>query len=248
MNIFLLYTKQMRNVFIDIGAHIGESVEIATSKKYTFDVIYAVEPSSFCLKYLNKFKDQRIEIIPFGFGSENKTTTLFGSGSVGASIFLEKTPHWSVNEKINILKFSQWYCDNITEDDLVWIKLNAEGAELEIIQELRYIHNPKKIVSMLIDFDVEKIPGLQKEKKELVKILDENLQISFIERRQGFEVKEWLDTFHQIKAEIKLSSFFHVMMRLDIPWSRNIRRMIKPLTPHSLWLFLAIKFGPNRKR
>jgi hypothetical protein len=205
-----------------------------------------VEPSPFCQKYLNKFKDQRIRIIPFGFGSENKSTILFGSGSVGASIFLEKTPYWSVNEKINILKFSEWYLDNITKNDLVWIKLNAEGAELEIIQELRYVPT-RKIVSILISFDVEKIPSLQKEKKELIKIL-ENWQIPFNERRQGFEVNEWLDNFHQIKAEINLSNFLHIMMRLDIPWSRNIRRIIKPLVPNSIWLFLAIKFGPNRKR
>jgi FkbM family methyltransferase len=236
----------MRNIFIDIGAHIGESIEIVTSQKYNFDVIYAVEPSPFCKKYLNKFKDQRIEIIPFGFGSENKSTTLFGSGSVGASIFLEKTPYWSVNEKINILKFSQWYQDNITENDLVWIKLNAEGAELEIIQELKYIHT-QKIVSILISFDIEKIPSLSKQKRELIKILG-NLQIPFNERRKGFEVTEWLDNFHQIKAEINLSNFLHVMMRPDIPWSRNVRRIIKPLVPNSIWLFLAIKFGPNRKR
>jgi hypothetical protein len=236
----------MRNVFIDIGAHIGESIEIATSKKYSFDVIYAVEPSPFCQKYLKKYTDQRIRIIPFGFGSDNKSTTLFGSGSVGASIFLEKTPYWSVNEKINILKFSEWYLDKITKNDLVWIKLNAEGAELEIIQELRYIHT-RKIVSILISFDVEKIPSLQKEKKELIKIL-ENWQIPFNERRQGFEVNEWLDNFHQIKAEINLSNFLHIMMRLDIPWFRNIRRIIKPLVPNSIWLFLAIKYGAKRKR
>ena len=236
----------MRKVFIDIGAHIGESIEIASSKNYNFDVIYAVEPSPFCQKYLNKFKDQRVKIIPFGFGSENKSTILFGSGSVGASIFLEKTPYWAVNEKINILKFSEWYLYNITKNDLVWIKLNAEGAELEIIQELRYIHT-RKIVSILISFDVEKIPSLQKEKKELIKKL-ENWQIPFNERRQGFGVNEWLDNFHQIKAEINLSNFLHVMMRLDVPWSRNIRRIIKPLVPKSIWLFFAIKFGPNRKR
>ena len=100
---------------------------------------------------------------------------------------------------------------------------------------------------MLISFDVEKIPSLQKEKKELIKIL-ENWQIPFNERRQGFEVNEWLDNFHQIKAEINLSNFLHVMMRLDVPWSRNIRRIIKPLIPNSIWLFFAIKFGPNRKR
>jgi len=238
----------MRNVFIDIGAHIGESIEIATSKKYSFDAIYAVEPSPFCQKYLNKYTDQRIRIIPFGFGSENKLTTLFGSGSVGASVFVEKIPYWSVNEKINIRKFSQWYNSNITGNDLVWIKLNAEGAELGIIQELRYIHNRKKIVSILISFDVEKIPSMQKERKELIKILVEELSIPFYERRKGFEIKEWLDDFYQIKAEINLSIFFQRMMRLDIPWYRNVRRLIRPLLPYRFWLFLAIKFGPNKKR
>jgi hypothetical protein len=89
---------------------------------------------------------------------------------------------------------------------------------------------------------------MQKEKKELIEILVEKLSIPFYERRQGFEVKEWLDDFYQIKAEINLSNFFQRMMRLDIPWYRNVRRLIRPLIPYRFWLFLAIKFGPNKKR
>ena len=238
----------MANVFIDIGAHIGESIEIAISKKYMFDVIYAIEPSSYCQKYLNRYKDERIKIIQTGFGSENRSTTLFGAGSVGASIFLEKTPYWSFNEKINIIKFSDWYNDNITKNDLVWIKLNAEGAELEIIQELKYIFNRHTIISFLISFDVEKIPSLQKEKMALVNILEQDLQIPYNERKQGFEVEDWLNGFNQIRSKRNFYNFVYSKLRPDLPWSRNTRRIIKPLIPHKIWLFIAIKIGPNKKR
>ena len=238
----------MRNVFIDIGAHIGESIEIATSKKYNFDEIYAIEPSTYCQKYLDKYKDKRLRIIQIGFGSETRSTTLFGAGSVGASIFLEKTPYWSLNEEINIIKFSEWYNKNIAETDLVWIKLNAEGSELEIIQELKYIVNQNTIMSFLISFDVEKIPSLKKEKMKLMSILEQDLRIPYSVRKQGFEVEEWLNSFNQIKNKSSLYNFFYTKLRPDLPWSRNIRRIIKPVIPHKIWLITAVKLGPNKKR
>jgi hypothetical protein len=36
----------METIFIDIGAHIGESIEIACNKKYNFTRIIAIEPST----------------------------------------------------------------------------------------------------------------------------------------------------------------------------------------------------------
>ena len=38
------------NIFLDIGANIGSSVE--TALNFNFDKIIAIEPSFFCIKYL----------------------------------------------------------------------------------------------------------------------------------------------------------------------------------------------------
>jgi hypothetical protein len=173
--------------------------------------------------------------------------TLFGAGSVGASLFLEKEPYWSTNETITIYKFSEWYLRNIDKDSLVYIKINVEGSEIEIIPELKLI-DTSNIVSILVSFDIEKIPSLNRDKKLLIDILSNQLKIPFIERTKSFDVKEWLESFEEIKHKRNQSDFINSILRTDIPISRNVRRIIKPFIPRPIWLKFALKFGPNKKR
>jgi len=238
----------MKNLIIDIGAHIGESIEVAMKKKYNFSAIYAIEPSSYCQKYLKSYKDDRIHVCKFGFGSDNTQVTLFGAGSVGASIYQEKTPYWSTKETIEVRKFSEWFNENISHDCSVWIKLNVEGYELEIIKEFANIRNINSIVSVLISFDVEKIPSLLGQKSILERILKEDLKIPFAERREGYEVEEWLDSFIELNQSVNLYDRIQEIFRLNIPVSRNLRRIVKPFIPERIWLSFALNFGPNRKR
>ena len=237
----------MKLIFLDLGAHIGESIEIARNKRYKFTKIIAIEPSTRCHKYLKKYKDFRIEIHKIGLGNSNKTMTLYGAGSVGASLFLEKVPYWSTSETVIIHKFSEWYLRNIDKDSLVYIKINVEGSEIEIIPELKLI-DTSNIVSILVSFDIEKIPSLDQDKKLLIDILSNQLKIPFIERTKSFDVKEWLESFEEIKYKRNQSDFINSMLRPDIPISRNVRRIIKPFIPRLIWLKLALKFGPNKKR
>ena len=237
----------MKHIFIDIGAHIGESVEIATSRNYNFETILAIEPSVHSQKYLSKYRDKRIQIEKFGLGFSNRKTILHGAGSVGASIYEEKVPYWSINEVIEIKKFSEWYKAKIDTNSLVWIKLNIEGAEYEIIQELNLI-DVKNIVSILISFDVDKIPSMKDTKPFLLKILKNDLKVEYIERTEDLDVKSWLDSFSALRNNLSLFPYLINSLRLDIPLTRNFRRIIRPLAPKKIWLFLALNFGPNRKR
>ena len=237
----------MGNLFIDIGAHIGESIEIASSRSYNFDLIIAVEPSAYCQKFLKKYRNPSILIQKIGLGSSNRNVTLYGSGSVGGSLFAEKIPYWSLNEKIKVLRFSEWYRENVSKESLVWIKINAEGAEFEIIEELKLIEK-KSIVSMLVSFDVEKIPGYENKKQKLIDILQCELEIPFVERSKEIGVTEWLNSFAQLKNDNNFFNFIHSFLRPDIPMSRNFRRLIKPLIPKKIWLQFSLRFGPNRKR
>ena len=42
-------------IFLDIGSHIGQTLQEVTKEKYAFDKIVCFEPSSFCLDKLKKF-------------------------------------------------------------------------------------------------------------------------------------------------------------------------------------------------
>ncbi|MEN9678956.1 MAG: Methyltransferase FkbM domain [Actinomycetota bacterium] len=237
----------MTNIFIDIGAHIGESIEVAIHPKYNFAKIYAFEPSAHCKKYLNKYRDSRLSIQNFALGNSDRYQVLFGSGSVGASIYEEKTAYWSQNEEIEFKKFSVWWNDHIKKQDKVWLKINAEGGELEIIEELQLIKSGH-IISALISFDIDKINSLKSKHNYLVSILKE-LRINFIDRNEtNLSVNEWLKAFPEISSVFSLSRLLKGILRPDIPISRNLRRILKPLFPKKFWLGFALKFGPNRKR
>ena len=238
----------MANIFLDIGAHIGESLEIAIKPKYSFDRLIEVEPSFHAIKYLRKYRDSRIEILPVGFGSNNGNVKLHGAGSVGASIHLDKTPWWNTSEIIQIVKFSTWFKSNIQKTDSVWLKINVEGAENEIVDEILLL-NDYKFKSILISFDVEKVPNLRGMKGELIRKLNTFPGIeSWRERTRDYQVEDWLDEQSILSRNSNLLENFIAAMGLKLPISRRFRRLVRPLIPRKLWLFLAIKLGPNRKR
>lgn len=199
------------------------------------------------MNYLRKFRDKRIEIVPFGFGEEDKTITLYGAGSVGGSIFPDKKSWWNTKESIRVLKFSNWYKTNISKIDQVWLKINVEGAELEIIRELSKLSD-YAIKSMLVSFDVDKVPSLKGKRLELIKLLNNLPNLQWFERTNSFQVEEWLNSTASIGRSTRLLSRIKTSFGVGIPISRKIRRFIKPFIPKSIWLKLALKFGPNRKR
>ncbi|MFM8276410.1 MAG: hypothetical protein ACKN89_05350, partial [Cyanobium sp.] len=72
----------MRKVFLDIGAHTGETLEEVRKPAYSFDRIIAFEPSSACFPALEAIavQDRRIELCRFGLGDGPQQLTLYGSG------------------------------------------------------------------------------------------------------------------------------------------------------------------------
>ena len=244
----MVYDLHVTKIFLDLGAHIGESLEIAMKSKYSFDRLLEIEPSSHARKILKKYRDSRIEILPIGFGSNDKKVILYGAGSVGASIHYDKTPWWSKNETVQIVKFSTWYKSNIKKTDLVYLKINIEGAENEIIDEILLLKD-FEIQSVLISFDVEKVPSLKEMKNELNDKLNSFKGIKlWRERTKDFQVEEWLDGQTELGKKPTLKEKFIELMGLKLPFSRSLRKLARPLFPKQIWLYLAIKFGPNRKR
>ena len=188
-------------IFIDVGSHIGETLNEVINKRYNFDKIFCIEPSKNSISKLKKFNDSRIEIVPAAFGNKNKSSKLFSSGDLSASIYTNEN---NINkfENINIIKTSDWFKNNIDINDIVYVKLNCEGSECDIIDDLIDSNEIIKIFSLLITFDVRDFKNLKYREVETRKKLKKSNLINFcfsdemmIGETHALRIRNWLQIF-----------------------------------------------------
>ena len=238
----------MQNVLLDIGAHFGEALEETLRPIYKIDRVYAIEPSSVGIKKLSRFKDKRLKIYPIAVSNYNGQANLFSAGSVGGGLFSDKRRHWKNTEVVNVLKFSEWAFNNLNGNENIFIKINVEGSEMFILQEIVKIYKEFNIKSILLSIDIEKVPSLLRYKDELYKlIVDFPVPITIREDKEvKLALNKWLvnSGLRSNTSRYLLSDLFRCYM----PYYRNILRIIKPLFPKKVWLFIALKIGPNRAR
>ncbi len=166
-------------IFIDIGAHIGQTIQAVLDPKYQFDKIYSFEPVITLHENLKRIaeKDQRITLFNFGLWNQNCTKNIYSPESLGGSLYAD---HESVSQadyiKCQFKNASEWFAEHIKNTDEVYVKLNCEGAEIEILLDLCASGEIHKITNVAIDFDSRKIPSL-KDKDQL--ILQNFTQIGF---------------------------------------------------------------------
>ena len=147
-------------IFVDVGAHMGETIIEVKKYKYAFDLIYAFEPSKKCLFSLNKFSNKKISIINAGLSNNNCTLELIDPGSLGAST-INNDNKGAYKERVKMIKISDWFKKNIVQKDVVVVKLNCEGGECDIIEDLIESGEIFKIHSMLITFDIREFKNLK---------------------------------------------------------------------------------------
>jgi len=161
--------------FLDIGSHFGETALIALEKKYKFDKVYCFEPVPECCEEIKKIGDKRIEICKFGFWNKNCKKQIYNPKSKGASLYKDKFRHEVNSQEIELKKASEWFKKNIKKEDKVYLKINCEGSEIAILDDLIDSGEYKKINVLMVDFDVRKIPSqrhLMKGMKEKINKLD----------------------------------------------------------------------------
>jgi|TARA_B100001964_G_scaffold225715_1_gene273823 FkbM family methyltransferase len=159
-------------IFLDVGSHKGETLKEVIKSKYNFEKIYCFEPSKKCIKDLTKIGDKRVKILNYGLSDKNQVLKLYNSGTLGASIIHR---HLSDNnnsfEKVKLVKASQWFKKNIKIQDLVIVKLNCEGSECDILEDLLDFDQFSYIYNVLITFDIREFPKLSFREIEIRKKL-----------------------------------------------------------------------------
>ena len=150
-------------VFLDIGAHEGETVAEVVKKKYAFDRIVCFEPSIACQPKLLDIADSRVELCHYGLAGANGTAELHHAGTEAGSIYGDG----GASEKITLIDAARWFSENLTGNEFLVVKTNCEGAEVDIINRLLDAGLFDRAVLFLVTFDIRNYPDQRHREVEL---------------------------------------------------------------------------------
>ncbi len=162
----------MSRVFLDVGAHQGQTIELLLQPRFKVDHIFGFDPSPICHAILDrKFgNNPKVTIIKQGLWSETCEMNLHNEGSQGGTVHEDYKTTCAPEPRITkcqFIKASNWFSENISADDEVFLKINAEGSECAIVLDLLDSGEYDKVKALLIDFDVRKSPSQKHKEAEL---------------------------------------------------------------------------------
>lgn len=163
----------MSRIFLDVGAHRGDTVEILLQARLKVDRVVAFDPSPICQGILDfKFgNDPRVTVVKAGLWSSTCEMDLHNEGNLGGTIHEDYRTCCHTDLRTTRCQFisaSDWFRDNISPADETFIKLNCEGSECEIVNALLDSAEYCKVTATLIDFDVRKSPSQNRQEPELL--------------------------------------------------------------------------------
>jgi FkbM family methyltransferase len=154
-------------VFLDVGAHAGWTLMAVRDPKYRFERIYCFEPASACWPALERLADRRVTICRFGLWNETTKRTLYDAGTRSASLHADKFEGSPSSEEVQLVRATDWFRQHLRDDDGVYLKLNCEGAEVDIVEDLLGSGEFARLRAVMIDPDVRKIPSQRHREREL---------------------------------------------------------------------------------
>lgn len=151
-------------VFLDIGAHKGQTLIEVLNHRYAFDKIFAFEPMpKYYQMLLRNFSDERLEVFNFGLLDTSTNANLYGVNRRGdASIYANKTSGdaRSVIE-CQFVEAAAFFKERLVADDINLVKINCEGSEIRIFDNLINSGEIWKISAATVAWDADKIPGME---------------------------------------------------------------------------------------
>ena len=162
----------MSRIFLDVGAHQGQTIEMMLRPRFKVDCIVGFDPSPLCHAILDrKFGgNPKVTIVKQGLWSETCEMDLHNEGSQGGTVHADYQTTCNPEPRVtrcSFVKASDWFRDHVAEDDEVFLKLNCEGSECDIINDLLETGEYRKVKATFVDFDVRKSPSQKHKEGEL---------------------------------------------------------------------------------
>ena len=145
-----------RKVFLDVGAHNGETVREVLDPQYDFDLVVAFEPSSKC----SIQPHPKLTVVQAALSDHAGRQALYAPGTQGASLFGDKLDLENDQvEEVDVVRASDWFEAHLEVWDVVYMKLNCQGSEVHILDDLMRSRRLALCSKIVVDFDVAKIPS-----------------------------------------------------------------------------------------
>lgn len=183
-----------RYIFVDGGAHIGESVaHFVKSKVYSkyswemfsFEANHNLIPSipnRPNLTILNKAIWIHDEGVNFYLGEDTLSSSILKHKKTGN---LSKVP-----THVESVDFGKWLKSNFEQDDIILVKLDIEGAEYEVLEQMLMDGSIKYIDVLFVEFHNTKVNVPKHRDTELINEI-EKLGIIVRTRSLSHEHGDW---------------------------------------------------------
>lgn len=233
-------------VFLDIGGHIGQTLEEVLSPNYGFDRVHCFEPMPEFVailesKYAREIQEGRLTIHPVGLAARNGEAVLFGSNAGGgASLFAEHASNEAHPGRttIRLLRATDFFQQELAASDIVLMKLNCEGAEGEILCDLAASGEIHKLSDVMVDLDLFKVRG---KRAEPFRVLDKLKSVGFhryhlcydvmVGKTHQLRIRNWLSVANQKLRFVANEEYFGSRIRT--------RPMLKRLYKRVRWKIAA---------
>lgn len=157
----------MKRIFLDVGANTGQT--LAAVQGLGFDRIHCFEPVPACWPYLEKLADKHTRIERFGLWNRPARMPIFDPGTKGGGLWVKDKRRKDTPITQELCEFRQasaWLRDHIPDGARVYMKLNCEGCECDILDDLLDSGEFEKVAHVMVDFDVRKIGALRHREAE----------------------------------------------------------------------------------
>lgn len=160
----------MHKIFLDIGAHTGQSVhqfykEIRDASSWD---IFCFEPIQFKALKQNTRKYKNVTCYEGVVGTQNKAVNIFPvpHGGQGATVVFGKLSgdvQYNLPKLVSCFDFVTWFDNSIRDEDFVIVKMNIEGGEYPLMSRLPEILSKIACIHIKLHhtkFEAEKRQGL----------------------------------------------------------------------------------------
>ena len=140
-------------IVFDIGANVGDYSDLLLTN-FNIKNFFLFEPSKKSYTELtDKFQNiDNLRILNFGLSDKTKQVPFYGNfeGSSGSSVYKRKLDHFNTTfieqEKIDLIKFDDFYTEEIKGKSIDFMKLDIEGHEYFAFEGMKNCINSIKLI------------------------------------------------------------------------------------------------------